>query len=338
VLAVKLVIQIPCLNEEKTLPATLADLPQSIPGVDQIEVLIVDDGSTDRTVEVARQCGVQHVVRFSRNQGLAAAFRTGLDESLRLGADIIVHTDADNQYQGRCIPDLIRPILEGRADLVVGCRPIERIGDFSWLKKRLQRLGSWVVRQISGTSVPDATSGFRAYSRQAAYRLNVVSRYTYTLETLIQAGQQNIPVTFVDIQTNPKTRESRLFRSMASYIQRSLITMLRIYAMYRPLRTFGMLGTGIFGIGVLLGLRWLYLDFMHIGGSHAPLAQLCVALLILGFLCILMGLIGDLTQANRRLMEEILYRQRKQEVESVRTISWNSPADAANPGGDRTVR
>jgi glycosyltransferase involved in cell wall biosynthesis len=311
----KLIIQIPCLNEEQTLPATLADLPRSIPGIDAIEVLIIDDGSTDRTVAVAREHGVDHVIRLGQNKGLANAFRAGLDEALRQGADVIVNTDADNQYKAACIPALIGPVLRGEADMVIGCRPIEQIEDFSWLKKRLQRLGSWVVRQVSDTRVPDATSGFRAYSREAAYRLNVVSQYTYTLETLIQAGRENMPLAFVEVGTNPKTRESRLFGSMAAYIRRSLLTMFRIYTMYRPLRTFGILGVAVFGVGVLLGLQWFYYKVNDIGESHIPLAQLCVALLILGFLCLLLGIMVDLTQANRRLLEDILYRQRKAETE-----------------------
>jgi len=311
----KLIIQIPCLNEEKTLPVTLADLPRSIPGVDAIEVLVIDDGSTDRTVEVAREHGVDHVIRFGQNRGLASAFQAGLDESLRLGADIIVNTDADNQYKADYIAKLIEPILRGDADMVIGCRPIERIEDFSWLKKRLQRLGSWVVRQVSDTQVPDATSGFRAYSREAACRLNVVSQYTYTLETLIQAGRENMPLAFVNVETNRKMRESRLFRSTPVYVRRSLLTMFRIYTMYRPLRTFGTLGVAVFGVGVVLGLQWTYYKVNDIGGSHIPLAQLCVALLILGFLCTLLGVMVDLTQANRRLLEDILYRQRKAETE-----------------------
>src|ERR671933_50570 len=234
----KLIIQIPCLNEEETLPATLADLPREVPGVDVVEWLIIDDGSTDRTVEVARAHGVDHIVRLTNNKGLAAGFQAGLDACLKLGADIVVNTDADNQYFGGDIPKLVAPILEGRADMVIGDREVESIEYFSPLKKRLQRLGSTIVRRASGTGVADTTSGFRAYNREAALQVQVVSRFTYTLETIIQAGKMLVAIDHVPIRTNPKLRESRLFTSVASYVRRNAASIFRVYAQYEPLRVF----------------------------------------------------------------------------------------------------
>ena len=234
----KLIVQIPCFNEEEQLPETLADLPRALPGVDEVEWLLVDDGSTDRTVEVARAHGVDHVVRLTNHRGLAFAFQAGIDACLKLGADIVVNTDADNQYDARDIPKLIQPILEGRADMVVGDREVAKIEHFSSLKVRLQQLGSAVVRRASGTSVPDTTSGFRAYNREAALQMQVVSKFTYTLETIIQAGKMLVAVDHVPIRTNPKTRESRLFPSMWSYVRRNALAIFRVYAVYEPLRVF----------------------------------------------------------------------------------------------------
>src|SRR3954453_9795678 len=239
----KLIIQIPCLNEEATLPETIAALPRSIEGVDEVELLVVDDGSTDRTVEVAHECGVEHIVRLTNNRGLAAAFQAGLDACLKLGAEVVVNTDADNQYSGADVPKLVGPILAGKADMVVGDRETDTIEHFSPLKKRLQRLGSWVVRQASDTEVPDTTSGFRAYNREAAIQMAVVSKYTYTLETIIQAGKLLVATDHIAVGTNPKTRESRLFPSMGSYVRRNAVAIARVYAQYEPLKVFMLMAT-----------------------------------------------------------------------------------------------
>src|SRR6188472_2688468 len=246
----KLIIQIPCLDEEKTLPATLADLPREVAGFDTVEWLVIDDGSTDRTVAVARECGVHHIVRLTNNKGLANGFQAGLDACLKLGADVIVNTDADNQYDASCIPDLVAPIVAGNADMVVGDRQVMTIEHFSPLKKSLQRLGSWVVRQASETTVPDTTSGFRAYNREAALQLQVVSKFTYTLETIIQAGKMTVAIDHVPIRTNAKTRESRLFPSMWSYVRRNGVSIFRIYSMYEPLKVF-MTAAAIVMLGAL---------------------------------------------------------------------------------------
>jgi len=309
----KLIVQVPCYNEAETLPATLADIPRHIEGIDEVEVLIVDDGSTDNTAEVARQHGADHIVRLKSNRGLAVAFRVGLEKTLELGAEIIVNTDADNQYKGECIPDLVGPILQGQADVVVGTRPIEAIAEFSWLKKKLQRLGSWVVRQVSDTDVRDATSGFRAYSRGAAMRLNVVSDFTYTLETLIQAGLTNLAIAQVPIQTNPQTRQSRLFSSIPAYIWQSLKTILRIYALYRPLRFFATVGLLLFLPGLALGIRFLYYYLTGDGAGHVQSLILAAVLMLLGFQIGIFGVLADLTGANRRLIQEALYRTKRQE-------------------------
>src|SRR5688572_4842747 len=248
----KLIIQIPCLNEAETLPATLADLPRSVPGIDEIETLVIDDGSTDETARVAREAGATHVIRFRRRKGLAAAFMAGVDACLKQGADIIVNTDGDNQYAGREIARLVEPLLAGRADIVIGDRNIRDLDHMSWLRKRLQRLGSWVVRQVSGTQVPDTTSGFRAYTREAALRMTIVSEFSYTLESIIQAGKNRMAIAHVEVGTNPRTRPSRLFGSVRSYIQRSTATIVRIYAMYEPLKVFTYIGLTVFGAGFIL--------------------------------------------------------------------------------------
>lgn len=310
----KLIVQIPCFNEENTLPLTLRDIPRTIAGIRKVEILVIDDGSEDRTLEVAREHGVDHIVRFSGNKGLAVGFMAGLDACLKLGADIIVNTDADNQYCGRDIEKLLGPILEGKADMVIGNRHVENIEHFSFMKKKLQKLGSWVIRHISGTNVPDATSGFRAFNREAALKLNVLSDFTYTLETIIQAGIKNITVDSVGVKTNEKLRDSRLFTSVRSYIARSIGTIIRIYTMYRPLKVFSTIGATIFCAGVLLGLRFLYYYFTGSGAGHVQSLILSAVLVIIGFQIVMIGLLADIIAANRRLIEEVLYRMRKREI------------------------
>ena len=337
----KLIIQIPCLNEAETLPATLADLPRTVPGFDVVEWLIVDDGSTDDTSQVARQSGVDHIIRFNANKGLATAFQAGIDAALKLGADVIVNTDADNQYNGHDVLLLVEPIVQRRADMVIGDRQVQNHPEFSATKKRLQRLGSWVVRQASGTEVPDATSGFRAYTRDAALRLNVVSRFTYTLETLIQAGKSDIAVTSVPIRTNPKSRESRLFKSMFQYIRRSVGTIIRIWTMYGPLPAF-LLPALVFSLigGGLVG-RFLWHYFTSPGPAGRVQSLIVgVALIIVAFLLVMLGIISDLLRANRVLTERTLHRIRHIELAlgvkpdiSVEDVSAESrrPTAAAPP-------
>ena len=312
----KLVIQIPCLNEEETLAATLADLPREIEGFDSVEWLVIDDGSDDRTADVARENGVDHIVRFSSNRGLAVAFQSGLDAALKLGADVIVNTDADNQYCGSDIPKLVRPILAGEADMVVGTRDVQSHDEFSRLKKFLQSWGSWVVRQASDTEIPDTTSGFRAYSREAALRVNVVSRFTYTLETIIQAGKSELALSHVPIETNPKARDSRLFRSIPQYLKRSIGTIFRIYVMYEPLPVFlwpaaitGLLGTALFA-----RFGWYYFTQ---DGSAGHIQSLIVgaALIIFSVQLVLLAVISELLRSNRVLVERTLQRVRKVELE-----------------------
>lgn len=307
----KLVIQIPCLNEEATLPATVADLPRAIPGVDSIELLVIDDGSTDRTSAVAYELGAARVVRFPARRGLARAFEAGLREALRMGADIVVNTDADNQYRGEDVARLVRPVLERRADIVIGTRPIDSIGHFSPLKKFLQKLGSSVVRRLSHTRVPDATSGFRAYSREAALRLTVVTNFTYTIETIIQASHQNLTITDVPIRTNGKLRESRLFQGMRSYITRSLGTMLRVYVLYQPLRFFLALSAVTWTAALVLFARFAYFYFT-LSGPTGHIQSLFVGgvLAIIGTLFASLAVLGDLTAMNRRLIEELLLNSR----------------------------
>ena len=307
----KLVIQIPCLDEEATLPGTVADLPRALPGVDCIQLLVVDDGSSDRTSEVARSLGAARVVRFPARRGLARAFAVGLQEALDMGADIIVNTDADNQYRGEDIGRLIAPILAGQAEMVVGARAIDEIPHFSPAKKWLQKLGSWVVRGLSDTRVPDTTSGFRAYGRDAAMRLTVVSDFSYTLETLIQATQKNIAIASVPIRTNPKTRESRLFGSMAGYIQRSLTTMLRVYVMYQPLKIFLGLAAVFLAAALVLFVRFLAILVTTTGqAGHVQSLIVAGALAMIGVLFVALGILSDLTAMNRRLLEETLIHTR----------------------------
>jgi glycosyltransferase involved in cell wall biosynthesis len=309
---VKLIIQIPCYNEENTLPVTLAELPRALPGVDEIEYLVIDDGSTDRTAEVARQLGVQHIVRQKRNRGLAAAFQAGLEAALVAGADLIVNTDADNQYFGPDIAVLVQPILDGRADIVVGDRGVADSEHFSALKRVLQRLGSWVVERAAGIPIPDATSGFRAFTREAALRLTVLSEYTYTLETLIQAGVRGMNVIFVPVRTNPQTRQSRLMRSLPSFLVLQAVTVLRFYTMYRPLRVFMTTGAALIGVALLLGARFLALYAAGRGAGHVQSLILAAIFVIVGFQVCLIGLIADLVSMNRKMMEETLYCERRQ--------------------------
>jgi glycosyltransferase involved in cell wall biosynthesis len=308
---VKLIIQIPCYNEETALPTTLRDLPRTLPGVDQIEYLVVDDGSTDHTVQVAQEFGVQHIVRHKQNRGLAAAFGSGLDAALALGADLIVNTDADNQYYGADVETLIQPILKGWADIVVGDRGVAVLDHFSPLKRTLQRLGSWVVQRAAGIPIPDATSGFRSFTRDAALRLTILSDYTYTLEMLIQAGARRMTVAFVPVRTNPGTRRSRLIRNTPSFISMSVVTILRFYTMYRPLRVFLILGGALLVAALIPGLRFLYF-FWSEGGATGHIQSLILAaiLAIVGFQVCLIGLVADLVRMNRRMMEEALYRLR----------------------------
>ncbi len=312
----KLIIQIPCYNEEKTLPVTLNNIPRSINGVDEVEILVIDDGSTDQTVELARENGANHIVKLTNNKGLAEGFLTGLDASLRLGADIIVNTDGDNQYNGSDIEKLINPIVKGKADIVVGDRQVDNIPHFSPMKKKLQHLGSWVVQQVSGTNIPDTTSGFRAFSREAALKINVISRFSYTLETIIQAGKKNIAITHVPVKTNAKLRESRLFKSNLNYIKRSLATIIRIYTMYEPIKTFLLIGGTIFSGGLILSMRFLYFYlFTPFGGrGHIQSLILAAVLYIVGFQVMIIGLLSDLIAANRRLLEDTLYRVKKLEL------------------------
>ena len=310
----KLIIQIPCLNEAATLPATVRALPQSIAGVTHIETLIVDDGSTDDTVAVARALGVTHIVQFPRHRGLARAYAAGLDAALQAGADIIVNTDADNQYFAGDIPALIAPILAGRAEVVIGDRGVRTKSDFSPLKRQLQGLGSWVVSQASSLHVPDATSGFRAISRRAAMRLLVLGDYSYTLESLIQAGARQMAVVSVPVRTNAVTRPSRLMRNLPHYLAQSGATIIRAYAMYRPLKVFSVLGGLITLAGALVGLRYLLFFFGREPG-HLQSVVLSAILIIVGFQVALIGLMADLIAFNRKILEEMLYRVRWLEYE-----------------------
>jgi glycosyltransferase involved in cell wall biosynthesis len=312
----RVVIQIPCYNEETALPLTVRDLPRSLPGVGEVQWLVVDDGSTDRTVEVARQLGVHHIVQHSRNMGLAQAFLTGLEASLKAGADVIVNTDADNQYWGKDIAHLIQPILEGHADIVVGDRGVGTVEHFSSLKRLLQRLGSRVVGLASGSAVPDATSGFRALSREAALRTIVYSEYSYTLETLIQAGSRRMSVAYVPIRTNPQMRRSRLMRSTPHYLVNSTATILRAYAMYRPLRVFLGIGGVMVLLGTAIGARFLFFYLSGQGSGHVQSLILAAILTIVGFQVCLIGLMADLVGFNRKILEETVYRGRQLELQS----------------------
>lgn len=307
----KLIIQIPCYNEAETLEIALNDLPKKIEGIDEIEYLIINDGSKDNTVEVAKKWGVHYVVNFKRNKGLAKGFMAGLDACLRNGADIIVNTDADNQYCGADIEKLVRPIIEEKTDIVIGERPIEQTEHFSPIKKKLQHLGSWVVRKASKSDIPDAPSGFRAYSREAAMRLNVTNEYTYTLETIVQAGREKIAMESVPIRTNGELRPSRLFNSMLGYVKKSMLTIIRAFMMYKPLKFFIIVGLIPFGLGVALGVRYLIFLFGGSAGGHVQSLILASILIMMGFMTIIIGLQADIIAANRKLLEDIQYRIRK---------------------------
>ena len=309
----KLIIQIPCYNEEETLELAYNDLPRHIDGIDTIEYLVINDGSKDNTVQKAKELGFHHIVSFKQNKGLAKGFMAGIDACLHLGADIIVNTDADNQYCGADIEKIVRPIVDGKADIVIGERPIDQTEHFSWKKKKFQHLGSWVVRVASGTDIPDAPSGFRAYSREAALRLNVVNAYTYTLETIIQAGNNKTAMTSVPIRTNPETRPSRLFSSMWRYMKRSSTVITRSFVMYKPLQFFMTIGWILMLIGAALGVRFLILLGMGEGSGHVQSLILTAILLMTGFQTITLGLLGDTIAANRKLLEDVQYRVRKME-------------------------
>ena len=316
----KLIIQIPCYNEEGTLPTTLHDLPRELPAIDKIELLVIDDGSSDRTVQVARDMGVHHVHSSPQHVGLARAFRAGLEVALLAGADIIVNTDADNQYHGADVARLVEPILAGRADIVVGDRNVATLEHFSPVKRLLQRFGSWVVQMASGFAIPDATSGFRAFSAEAALRITVLSEYSYTLETLIQAGAHRLAIEYVPVRVNPKTRESRLIKNLPQFIGKSVLTVARVYSRYRPLRAFAAIGSLFLAGGLALGLRFLYFYVTGQGAAgHIQSLILAAILIILGFLSALIGLIADLVGVNRRMLEETLYRVRKMELDAARS-------------------
>lgn len=324
----KLIIQIPCFNEAEQLPRTLADLPREVAGFDAVEWLIVDDGSTDATIEVAQAHGIDHVVRLTNNKGLAAGFQAGLDACLKLGADVIVNTDADNQYHGGDVATLVRPIVDGHADMVVGDREVTNIEHFSWLKKSLQRLGSWVVRQASSTSVPDTTSGFRAYNREAAIQILVVSKFTYTLETIIQAGKLLVAIDHVPIRTNPKTRESRLFPSMWAYVRRNAISIFRIYAQYEPLRVFWSLAA-VMGLAALaLWIRFVVSYAEGSGRGHVQSLILGAVLFIAAVVLWALGVIGDLLAAQRVMTQKTFERVRRIELQLGVAPSHYEPGQA----------
>lgn len=325
----KLIIQIPCLNEAQTLPDTLAALPDHIDGVDCIETLIIDDGSTDNTVQVARQGGVNHIVRFTSHRGLARGFAAGLDACLHLSADIIVHTDADGQYPGADIPRLVAPIVRGEADMVVGDRGVGSVAHFTPLKRLLQRFGSRAVSALSGIDVGDVTSGFRAYSREAALRLNIITSFTYTLETIMQSGEKPITIVSVPTSSNPPTRPSRLFQGVSQYLRRQIPTILRLYLLYQPLKTFTLFSMVFLGAGMLLGVRFLYFFVSGTGSGHVQSLILTAVLLIVGFQVLILGLVADLLAANRRLVEDTLYRIRKIELMSLSQVN----VDAERCGG-----
>lgn len=311
----KLIIQIPCYNEEDTLGVTINELPREVEGFDVVEWLIIDDGSTDKTVNIAIDNGVDHIIKLAKNTGLANAFMTGIQSCLKLGAQVIVNLDADNQYFAGDIPKLVKPILEGKAEIVVGARPINDIKHFSLIKKFFQKFGSWVVRLTSRTDIQDAPSGFRAFSREAAMRLNVFSDYSYTIETIIQAGQKNMCITWVPIRTNSYLRPSRLMKSLVSYLKNSMMTIIRIFVVYNPFRFFMTIGLSFFIIGLMLGARYLFVLFTHSKGAHIQSLILASILLGVGFQNILVAFIADLLSVNRKLLEDIQFRLKKVEYD-----------------------
>lgn len=313
----KLIIQIPCYNEAETLEITLNDLPRKLDGIDEIEYLIVNDGSRDNTVEVAKKWGVHHIVSFKQNKGLAKGFMAGLDGCLRNGADIIVNTDADNQYCAEDIQTLIAPILEGRADMVIGARPIDQTEHFSFIKKKLQHFGSYVVRKASNTDIPDAPSGFRAFSREAAMHINVVNDYTYTLETIVQAGRERMSITSVPVRTNGELRPSRLMQSTWDYVKKSILTILRAYMMYKPLKCFTYLATLPTAIGFAIGFRFLYYMTVGRSGGHVQSLILGCTLILMGFLTFMIGLVADVIASNRKLLQDTQYHVRKIEYDAL---------------------
>lgn len=309
----KLIIQIPCYNEADTLEIALNDLPRQIDGIDEIEYLIINDGSSDDTEKVALEWGVNYIVHFKRNLGLAKGFLAGIDLALRHGADIIVNTDADNQYSGADIEKLIQPILKREADIVIGERPIDEIEEFSLVKKKLQKFGSWVVRIASKTDIPDAPSGFRAYSRKAAMRVNVHNEYTYTLETIVQAGRNKMAITSVPVHTNPELRKSRLMNSMAAYIKKSMLTILRAVLMYKPMKVFTMISSVFIFVGMMIGIRFLLFYFNGDGGGHVQSLILATMMIIIGFQTFVTGLQADIISANRKILEDMQFRIKKLE-------------------------
>jgi glycosyltransferase involved in cell wall biosynthesis len=333
----KLIIQIPCWNEEEQLPLTLGHLPREVPGFDTVEWLVIDDGSTDRTVEVARAQGVDHIVRLTNNKGLAAGFQAGLDACLKLGADVVVNTDADNQYDARDIPKLVEPIVAGNADMVVGDRQVMEIEHFSPLKKRLQRLGSEVVRRASNTDVPDTTSGFRAYNREAAIQMSVVSKFTYTLETIIQAGKLLVAIDHVPIRTNEKTRESRLFPSMWSYVRRNALSIFRIYATYEPLRIFMSVAAVVAFAALVVWGRWAYFGIFE-GDSAGHVQSLILGAVLFNAAMVLaaMGVLGDILAAQRTMTQRVYERVRRIELRLGVEPSHYEPGQATTRGAATT--
>lgn len=314
----KLIIQIPCFNEEETIERTLNDLPKHIEGIDIIEYLIINDGCSDRTVEVARKWGINYIVNFTQNRGCAKSFMAGLDVALENGADIIVNTDGDNQYCGEDIENLVRPILDNHADVVIGTRAIEAREDFSYIKKKLQRLGSWVVRQASNTDILDSPSGFRAFSREAALKINVVNDFTYTHETIVQAGREKIPIVSVPIRTNPNVRPSRLAKSILGYVRASMLTILRAYLIYQPLKAFLLLSLFPITPGIVIWIRFLYYFFTAGGAGHIQSLILACTLIIIGVVCIAIGFLGETIRANRKILQDVQYHTRKQYYDGVK--------------------
>ncbi len=327
----KLIIQIPCYNEEETLTIALNHLPRQIDGIDEIEYLIINDGSRDNTVEVAKEWGINHVVNLKQNMGLAKGFMAGINECLCQGADIIVNTDADDQYRGEDVEAIVRPIIEGKADIVIGARPIDETEHFSPLKKMLQHLGSWVVRKASGTDIPDAPSGFRAYSREAALRLNVINNYTYTLEQIVQAGRNKIAITWVPIRTNDELRPSRLFNSMFGYIKKSILTIVRAYIMYKPLAFFTGVGLIPMIVGIGIGVRFLIFYFGGQPGGHIQSLILGSLLITLGAIIWVVGLLADTTAANRKIMEDIQYHVRKMDCDKCAEENRKKALESGKP-------